>query len=235
MTSNAAIDRLGKRIAFEQLTAADLQELDAYRRTFTAAYEEVVRVIRETLGLAPTGRPAKSTPSIIDKLRRESIRLTQMQDIAGCRVVIGDSLEQDRVVSAMERVFSEVNLVDRRTTPSHGYRAKHAIVTWKGRQVEVQIRTALQHSWAELSEKLSDRFGQSIKYGDGDESIMSLLRTWSDQIAEIEGLEWSIESNRYYHTSAAEAADSSSDLSARLASVRRNLRQTLEDLTARLS
>jgi ppGpp synthetase/RelA/SpoT-type nucleotidyltranferase len=58
-----------------------------------------LKTIRDQLGLEPTGRPAKSTTSITEKLHRESIRLTQIQDIAGCRIVISDIAEQERVVA----------------------------------------------------------------------------------------------------------------------------------------
>lgn len=234
-TSNAAIDRLGEKIAFELVTGDDLRDLDAWRRTFTSAYEEVVRLTRDMLKLAPTGRPAKSTPSIIDKLRRESIRLSQMQDIAGCRVVVSDSLEQDAIVLRLNGVVADATVVDRRKVPSYGYRAVHVIAKLHGRQVEIQVRTALQHSWAELSEKLSDRLGPSLKYGEGDPSITGLLGSWSDQIGEIEELEWSIANNAQDFLSETNAADAMGDLSARLVSVRRDLRQTLEDLTAKLA
>ncbi|MDE2181227.1 MAG: hypothetical protein KGJ40_10350, partial [candidate division NC10 bacterium] len=69
----------------DSLTESDLRILDEYRRSFEGAYETVVRTLRDELHLEPTGRPAKSTSSLIEKLRRESIRLSQVQDIAGCR------------------------------------------------------------------------------------------------------------------------------------------------------
>jgi ppGpp synthetase/RelA/SpoT-type nucleotidyltranferase len=113
-------------------------------------------MITDQLKLQPTGRPAKSTTSIADKLTRESIRLTQIQDIAGCRIIVSDSLEQERVVSELRRVFATTKVVDRRVSPSHGYRAVHVIVNAGGTAIEVQVRTSLQHLWAEFSEKLSD-------------------------------------------------------------------------------
>jgi hypothetical protein len=81
--SKTQIDRLGDRLRKGNISEADLRLLDQYRRSFTEAYEVVVGTIRKKLALEPTGRPAKSTTSISEKLRRESIRLTQIQDIAG--------------------------------------------------------------------------------------------------------------------------------------------------------
>jgi hypothetical protein len=51
---------------------ADLRLLDEYRLSFTDSYEVVVGRIRKELALEPTGRPAKSTSSIAEKLRRVS-------------------------------------------------------------------------------------------------------------------------------------------------------------------
>jgi putative GTP pyrophosphokinase len=87
--SNATLDRLGERLRAE-VSAEDLTQLDAYRRGFRPAYDAVVDRLRTELGIETSGRPAKSTAAIVDKLRRGSMRLTQMQDIAGCRVVVAD-------------------------------------------------------------------------------------------------------------------------------------------------
>jgi hypothetical protein len=88
--SRTQIDKLGERLKGDQPSESDLQLLDEYRRSFSQPYDAVVRAIREQLGLAPTGRPSKTNPSLREKLRRESIRLTQVQDIAGCRLVVPD-------------------------------------------------------------------------------------------------------------------------------------------------
>lgn len=98
-----------------------------------------------------------------------------MQDIAGCRIVVEDSVAQDRVVEQLVARFPINTLFDRRQQPSHGYRAVHVVVTEAGSQVEIQVRTQLQHLWAELSEKLSDLLDPSIKYGGGDCELRTLL------------------------------------------------------------
>ncbi len=145
--------------------------------------------MRDRLDLDPTGRPAKSTSSVIDKLRRETIRLSQMQDIAGCRIVVADTKEQDVVVARLTQAFDAVTIADRRAAPSHGYRAVHVVVAIEGISVEIQVRTQLQHIWAELSEKLSDVVDPSIKYGGGDTEPRGMLNNISSLIARIERLE----------------------------------------------
>lgn len=175
--SHTQIDQLGDRLREDSLTESDLRILDEYRRSFEEACETVVRFLREGLKLQPTGRPAKSTGSLIEKLRRESIRLSQVQDIAGCRVVVADITEQESIAVALLFMWPGASVIDRRADPSHGYRAVHIIAKTSGKLVEIQVRTLLQHLWAELSEKLSDVFDPDIKYGGGHDAIRRLLAT----------------------------------------------------------
>jgi len=187
--SKTQIDQLGDRLRQGPVTEADLRLLDAFRRSFSSAYDHVVDVIRHELSLEPTGRPAKSTTSIIEKLRRETTRLSQMQDIAGCRLVVTDVLAQERVVAQLVKTFQASTVVDRRKHPSHGYRAVHVVAHVAQQAIEIQIRTALQHLWAELSEKLSDVIDPGIKYGGGNEQALTLLRSATAFIGQIEVLE----------------------------------------------
>src|SRR5437667_4624063 len=119
MVSKTQIDRLGDRLRQGNINEADLRMLDEYRRSFSEAYDFVVIAIREELELEPTGRPAKSTTSISEKLNRESIRLTQVQDIAGCRLIATEIIDQERVINSLKRRFADLTIVDRRKQPSH--------------------------------------------------------------------------------------------------------------------
>ena len=103
--SKSHVDRLGERLKTVSAVTDDLILLDSYRRSFGETYEMIVGAIRDRLGLEVSGRPAKSTNSIIGKLKRESIRLTQIQDIAGCRLVVSDFTEQERVVRGLVETF----------------------------------------------------------------------------------------------------------------------------------
>jgi putative GTP pyrophosphokinase len=187
--SKTQIDRLGNRIREDSLLESDLKSLDEYRRSFGEAYTTVVQTIREQLHLEPTGRPAKSTNSIIEKLRRESIRLIQIQDIAGCRIIAADVTEQERVVKSLSAAFPTATVVDRRANPSHGYRAVHVIASVSGKLVEIQIRTSMQHVWAEASEKLSDTIDPGLKYGEGPEAYRVMLMHASRGVEAVELVE----------------------------------------------
>ena len=187
--SKTQIDLLGNRLRKTSLSEADLEMLDDYRKSFGTAYENVVRAIREQLKLEPTGRPAKSTTSIIEKLHRESVRLSQVQDIAGCRVVVDDIKKQNNAIKRLSKIFPMATIVDRRIHPSYGYRAVHVVIKNLEKLIEVQIRTELQHGWSEFSEKLADKFDASIKYGGGDKKIQKLLVDISELIKGYEEAE----------------------------------------------
>lgn len=186
--SKTQIDRLGDRLKGGPYTESDLRLLDDYRRSFGEAYEAVVRAIRQR-GEFPTGRPAKSTASIVEKLRRESIRLSQMQDIAGCRVVVENVVEQEQFVASLKTDFPGASVVDRRDNPSYGYRAVHIIAEISGKPIEIQIRSSLQHLWAEVSEKSSDVLDPTIKYGGGTDSWRTFLTKTSKSVAAYEAWE----------------------------------------------
>jgi putative GTP pyrophosphokinase len=186
--SKTSIDALGERLRASNLADDDLRQLDAYRRTFADAYESVIGAVRG-LGLEPTGRPAKSTSAIVAKLARETMRLSQMQDIAGCRLIVDDAVTQDKVVHGLTSLFDKAVVSDRRARPSHGYRAVHVVAMIDGRAVEIQVRTTLQHLWAEYSEKFSDVWGSELKYGVGHPGILAVLENCSMLVAAVENHE----------------------------------------------
>lgn len=235
--SKTQIDRLGERLKKGDISEADLRLLDLYRRSFTDAYEFVVGTIRKELKLEPTGRPSKTTTSITDKLRRESIRLTQIQDIAGCRLTTSDIATQNTVVQSLVALFEQTIVVDRRERPSHGYRAVHVIVKCQGKTIEVQVRTSLQHLWAELSEKYSDVESPAVKYGGGDESVQSFLKGVSSWISKEEALEEDFEHLRALSSRGLLDADTKRDVTnmkrrtrSRIQRMYKMLRNTFEEL-----
>lgn len=187
--TKSQVDQLGERLRNDRYNETDLKLLDDFRRSFHEAYERTVKAIRVRTKAEPSGRPAKSTTAIIEKLKRESIRLSQFQDIAGCRIVVGTIVNQNQIVSSLINIFPNSKIVDRRLNPSHGYRGVHIIVDVEGQSVEIQVRSMLQHLWAEFSEKLSDVIDPSIKYGGGNDDIQAELQETTALIAKIESTE----------------------------------------------
>ena len=62
----------------------------------------------------------------------------------------------------------------------------HIIATARGKLIEIQVRTALQQVWAQMSEKLSDVVDPAIKYGGGDSDSQETLAHFSKIIATFE-------------------------------------------------
>lgn len=187
--TKSQIDRLGDRlreVTEGRYPEADIRLLEQYRLSFAGAFEKTVEVIR-ACGESPTGRAAKTTFSIVWKLRREKIRLSQMQDIAGCRIIVPDIIRQNQVVGLLSKTFAQATIIDRREKPSHGYRAVHLVIEDFGNPVEIQVRTSMQHLWAELSEKCSDLINPTLKYGVGDEQWLMTLADFSSLVKTFEG------------------------------------------------
>ncbi|PZO11029.1 MAG: hypothetical protein DCF27_01360 [Lysobacteraceae bacterium] len=188
--SKSQVDKLGALLRSGSIDADVITRLDCFRREFSDAYQFVERTLTEHLGQSVTGRPSKSTIALCEKLRRETSRLSQIQDVAGCRVVVGNLYDQDELCSNAKILLGRVEVDDRRLKPSHGYRAVHLIVERGRYLVEVQIRTRPQHAWAEISEKIADAFGHEIKYGQGDGEAIEFLHRLSELSFELENIDY---------------------------------------------
>ena len=139
------------------------------------AYQAVLDKVEERLrqlGFEATTR-VKTTGTLVDKLRRTpQLPLGSIHDVAGARIVIdGGRREQDQVAERIMAAFADCpkppEPIDRRERPSYGYRAYHVIVFEDSTPVEIQIRTKLQDTWAQISEKLGDLWGRGLRYGLG--------------------------------------------------------------------
>ncbi len=165
--SKKELDRLGERLRDAAVPSEeDLRLLEAVRPHYLAALGMVRTVLADDFGLEVAHRE-KNRDTILEKLRRErDMRLSRVQDVVGARVVKQMTLaEQDGLVERIALRFPDHRVTDRRAKPSHGYRAVHVIVKVDGIPVEVQVRTALQHDWAQAMERLGDNWGRLIRYG----------------------------------------------------------------------
>lgn len=190
--SRSAIDALGKRLARAVVTdPVDLQQLFAHQRECIEALEQTLKGIAETVqNDPPRGVPVhvthrvKTVETLIDKLRRGTA-LSRMQDLVGIRVVGDFGLGgQDELMGRLIHRFPGARVDDRRVRPSHGYRAVHVVPKIDGFSVEIQVRTSLQHAWANATEQLADQWGRAIRYGGNptganDEEITRRVRALS--------------------------------------------------------
>lgn len=121
----------------------------------------------------------KRMTSILSKLQRnQKMNLTQMQDIGGCRAVMA-SQDQVTMLSEYCREIAGEPVHDYIVQPkTDGYRSVHFVYTYEpsdsttqhlaGRQIEIQIRTRLQHAWATAVETVDLFTRQTLKTGGGD-------------------------------------------------------------------
>jgi ppGpp synthetase/RelA/SpoT-type nucleotidyltranferase len=127
----------------------------------------------------------KRMPQIISKLRRfPTMRLSQMEDIAGCRAVLLDNGEVEAVGKRIERKWKVRYRSDYRQEgkPGTGYRGLHYVVIRRDRLVEIQLRTNRQHEWAEAVERTASRTGHDLKDGQGPPELVEYFRAASDVI-----------------------------------------------------
>lgn len=180
-----AVKRLGAKLAREEVLSPDAQVL--YEEFIADAQARVVAVqaqlerdrplfaktVPRSEALEIAGR-TKTRRTLSDKLRRTpGEKLPSIHDVAGVRLVADVTLlEQDLLSDVIIQSFAEhpqasrqPRVIDRRSEPQHGYRALHMVVYLEGRPIEIQLRTAWQHSWAQLMELIGDRWGREPRYG----------------------------------------------------------------------
>jgi ppGpp synthetase/RelA/SpoT-type nucleotidyltranferase len=165
--SKTQTDRLGRRLRAEAIPDPDdLAELQRVRADCDDVLHSIASILQGDLGLKPSRR-VKTVQTIIEKLQRSpTMALSRMQDIAGARVVVdGTRSGQDHVVQQICSRFAAKKVYDRRAAPSHGYRAVHVVVEHDDCLVEIQVRTRRQDTWAQFFERLADRWGRQIRYG----------------------------------------------------------------------
>jgi ppGpp synthetase/RelA/SpoT-type nucleotidyltranferase len=203
--SRSQIDKLGRRLRRagpNNVSDEDLDLLEAVLAAHGTVLATAQLRLAKTLGLPVTSR-TKTTGTLVEKLQRSpNMALSRMQDIAGARLVAEmNRTDQDQLVARIVELFPGAEVKDRRAEPSYGYRAVHVIVAVDQRLVEIQVRTVLQDLWAQVVERLADRWGRGIRYGDlpndpdtevvgsyTRRQIIELLMDHSERVNELEVL-----------------------------------------------
>ena len=117
------------------------------------------------------------------------MKLSRMEDVVGCRLVVDGLGDLETVVRSLEDQWGAA-IVRRRDYISNpkptGYRAYHLVVRRDDLPVEVQVRTRNQHFWAHTVEAEETRIGALLKDGIGPESMLRAFRAGAQALAEVD-------------------------------------------------
>lgn len=200
----------------------NIEESTEIIRNFRAAHLYPLMIIKNLLDKhtkktevnALIARRLKRLPTIIDKLQRKtldgktpnSIAVSNMCDIGGCRVIVDNKDELNRLFSSLKSSLAgkrtkhklkyDANYIQNKKPT--GYRSIHLIYEcfdkddghdWKGFKIEVQLRTKLQHLWATTVEVVDLCEGKSLKTNpfDSDPNWIEYFNIMSDFLALEDG------------------------------------------------
>ena len=214
--SKKDLNRISKRIVENTETIADLQKLSDFRAEHSKIIKSFVWSLRSIINnkkiKLPNNRNSiiisqrlKRLPSIIGKLKRfPELRLGRMQDLAGARIILPNIKDTEEVANYLKnKVYKQKDknnfLFIREKNyilepKEDGYRSIHQIFKYQGKkekrlegsQIELQIRTKLQHQWATSVEIIDSIKQQSLKTGGGDIYYREFFKLSSKLIEYIE-------------------------------------------------
>ena len=146
-----------------------------------------------------TAARLKRMPSIRKKLKIRPENLTQIQDLAGCRVIMPSMDDVRRVIEFNRGDCSHLHFRDWdyiEAPKADGYRSFHRVYKFRpsgseeelfaDRRVEIQFRTRLQHSWATAVEAVGLFRREDIKGGAGNQDWRRLFELMSFEFANAE-------------------------------------------------
>lgn len=159
------------------------------------------RAARRVDPSALVAQRTKRLASIASKLERfPRMKLTQMQDIEGCRAVVKGLAE----VRSLERYYRHTSGIKHRpaepddyiTNPKvSGYRGIHLVYryfsdkkeSYNDLKIEMQIRSKNQHAWATAVETVGTFVQEALKSSMGSEQWLRFFALMSSVIAIREG------------------------------------------------
>lgn len=201
--SKTTIDKAGLAIAKnkykDEINFIELEEVfDEFRKMhlspLTNTTIEIQSWLKDSGQNYYIAQRLKRKPQIIRKLNRFSVRLSQLQDIGGIRIIVDNNNDVKKLHSFLikhieeQSKFKIYNTNDYREQgrDDSGYRALHIILKRDNLYLELQIRSRVQHYWAESIERTSVIYGFHLKEQEGDIHVLQYFKLLSDIFYEIE-------------------------------------------------
>lgn len=186
--TKGVVDRAGRMLASTVISYAEFSEALAVINNWRSSHSFPLNTFQVSLrnkarqvdGEALVAQRIKRLSSIEAKLLRfPKMNLSQMQDIGGCRAVVRNvanvrSLVELHRQSSVKHKLLRVD--DYLSSPQlSGYRGVHLIYryysdrsdAYNGLQIEIQLRSLLQHAWATAVETVGTFLKQALKSSQG--------------------------------------------------------------------
>lgn len=205
--SKKKVKKAGEKLVVDEIDDEVLSVLNNWRSAHALPLDAISFELNQSSVQADDGallaKRLKRSPSIINKLKlQKNMSLARMQDIGGCRAILGSIDNVYEAKECFERKMQALGHELVRTDnyiqkpKKSGYRGIHLIYKYKGSgtsanhhgmMVEAQIRTRFQHYWATAVETMGAYMRQSLKSSQGDQQILSHFSRLGDLFAHYEG------------------------------------------------
>ena len=200
------IDALGERLR-QGITDVGREIYREYRRVLHRLRRDLEAELRLLAPDAEFASRTKRIETVAAKLqRRPELALSQVTDLAGCRIIVSDRAEQQAVVARLLAAYDVQQVDDKSDSPKFGYRAVHFDIRYRGQLMEIQVQTRNQFRWQQVLEQAAG-YDISIKYGGGhpavNEALLELSElAWQCDLAGIDLSESAVAQTRSVITSA---------------------------------
>lgn len=157
-------------------------ELSKKYKTLGANIEQAIKIFldEEKISYLTVYHRVKDVDSFVEKIDRKGYEepFEQIEDVCGIRIICYYKSDVDKICEIIEREFQVVESQDKEKLlqPNQfGYRSHHFIIKIKDKwlctpnykglanlKAEIQVRTNLMHTWAEIEHKLEYKKEQDI-------------------------------------------------------------------------
>ena len=199
--SKKRVDRAGNNFRDGKENEEDAEVLQKWRDSHRQVLNTFQTLLRNrakrTDGKIVIAQRHKRKSTIIDKLRRlPRMKLSQMNDIAGCRLIFENTealhefrknLHDSRLRHDLKNDPDKYDYI--KSPKDDGYRGVHDVYSYSGNSrhggllIEIQYRTLIQHSWATAVEVMGFVTDKELKFGRGDEKLLEVFRFASEILA----------------------------------------------------